>query len=517
MKLPTFCCFFFLFGALTADTQNTRPVLSNLTATVNWSTKTLDLHFDLSDTDQDSLQIDLLFSIDGGQTFSPGALVESVGDIGFPVFPGSNKHIECQIAALAGLAPSYVVKVVAQDHHPMDIEMLVSQVDSSRLRHQLERIQGVRHRTAGLSHLNEVRESIADSLRNFGCFTREHTFTFINGYTGRNILGDIRGISEENNLIVNDAHYDSVANAPGADDNGSGIAGMLEVARILSEYPASKSIRFIGFDLEEAGLIGSVRYVEGGQLPSETIQSVINFEMIGYYSSAPNSQTFPFGFNLLFPEAYNEVVADQNRGNFITHVANTDSETLAQAFTDAATSFVPELRVISLSVPGNGSIAPDLRRSDHAPFWDAGIAALMLTDGANFRNMSYHTPGDTISDKINFAFMTQVVKATVATMAQLAGIRHGDYAMAGFSGDVSGMDENPCPIRLSVSRIKLALIPVDCLPGNSHFRIFDSNGTLIRQGQLDGYDIGLPAVPPGIYLLQLTGAGQTAVQKFWIN
>jgi hypothetical protein len=210
-----------------------------------------------------------------------------------------------------------------------------------------------------------------------------------------------------------------VPGSPGADDNASAVAGVLECARILSQYEFEHSLRFIGFDTEEYGLIGSNRYNLNGIKAYEEIEGVLNFEMIGYYSDSPNSQSLPFGFDMLFPQAAQEVADDDFRGNFITVVGNVASNPLIDAFESAAETYVPDLRVISVAVPGTGMIAPDLRRSDHASFWDNGIQALMLTDGADFRNQNYHTPNDVI-DTLDLDFMTQVVQATLATAAELA-------------------------------------------------------------------------------------------------
>ena len=95
--------------------------------------------------------------------------------------------------------------------------------------------------------------------------------------------------------------------APGADDNGTAIAGMLEAMRILSGFSFRNSLRFIGFDLEEPGLKGSIRYVSSSIPDYEEIGGVLNMEMIGYTCEEPNCQTVPFGFNLLFPEAYDSL------------------------------------------------------------------------------------------------------------------------------------------------------------------------------------------------------------------
>jgi hypothetical protein len=160
----------------------------------------------------------------------------------------------------------------------------------------------------------------------------------------------------------------------------------------------------------------------------EKIAGVFNFEMIGYYCDVPDCQDIPSGFCSLFPDVCDSMEAQQNKGNFITNVANVYSNPLRYRFDSCARLYVPQLRVLSLATPGNGEITPDLRRSDHAPFWVAGYMALMITDGANFRNPHYHTAGDTIGT-LNIQFMTNVVKATLAALASSAGIENSAYAI----------------------------------------------------------------------------------------
>lgn len=122
-----------------------------------------------------------------------------------------------------------------------------------------------------------------------------------------------------------DAHYDGVLNAPAADDNGSGVAGMLEALRILANYNFEHSLNFIGFDFEESGLIGSQRYVQNGIKSFEDIQGVLNFEMIGYYTDSVYTQTTPAGFDSLFPQAYQSLQLDSFRGNTLIACGNTTS------------------------------------------------------------------------------------------------------------------------------------------------------------------------------------------------
>ena len=187
--------------------------------------------------------------------------------------------------------------------------------------------------------------------------TYSQLFNF-QGTEGVNLIGKKAGLRDAQNVWIMDGHYDSVSGSPGADDNASAVVGMLECLEILADVPCKETINFIGFDFEEQGLVGSNRYATAGILDYEEVQGVFNFEMIGYYSEEPNSQTLPFGFSQLFPEAAQEVESQEFRGNFLTNVGNTASANLIERLEVAAENYVPELRVISLAVPGNGGIVP---------------------------------------------------------------------------------------------------------------------------------------------------------------
>ncbi len=497
--------------------QNQPPALSNLATSVNWATKILTITYDVTDPENDLLDISVAFSDNAGKTYS--LTLPATGNIGFPVTSGTGQTITCDVTPLAGSVGAFTVRVVADDKQPFDLQQLVNAVDSLRLKSDLQFIEGVRHRISGLAHLNETRDSLRSLFTSNHLHLEEQIFSYSNT-TGRNIIGTVRGTSAAEKVVVVDAHYDTVGNAPGADDNGSGTVGMMEITRLLSRYPTKKTLRFIGFDLEEAGLVGSTQYVSNGIPAGDQIEGVFNFEMIGYYSEAPNSQTLPSGFNLLFPDANAAVVNNQYRGDFITNVGNTNSQPIALIFANAASAYVPDLKVITLNVPGNGQLAPDLLRSDHAPFWVGGYKALMLTDGANFRNECYHTPQDTFENKLNFTFMANVTKATLAAAAQLAEIQHGDWATATFENTVATHDlPAGCTVRLRASSTRSGLyLDIDaCDFDFVNIDLYDERGVTVLQTRLEHPASGMTPVqlqqilPAGIYSAQLRLPGGRVV------
>ncbi|MCC7244904.1 MAG: M28 family peptidase [Saprospiraceae bacterium] len=499
-----------LLFSVALNAQNQAPVITYMSVNADWNTGFLSVLYDVSDAENDPLQVSVFVSNNGGVTYDI-PLPSATGHVGFPVTPGNLKSIQASTADLANMGSQFRFKLVVDDLAPFDYSTLVNEVDSTRLRADLEFVEGIRHRTTGLPHLLEVRDSMENLIKSLDLGLSEHGFSYA-GYAAKNILGHQTGTNQASKVVIVDAHYDTVNNAPGADDNGSGTVGVWEAARILSRYPTKKTLRYIGFDLEEAGLIGSNRYINVGGLPAtDQVEGVFNFEMIGYYSDVPNSQELPQGFNLLFPDVVTQLAADQYRGNFITNVANTNSQQMALLFSTSAQNFVPDLKVVTLVIPGNGSVAPDLMRSDHAPFWLSNRRALMLTDGAEFRNECYHTPSDTLNEKLDFRFMSNVVKATVVAAAQLAEIQHGDWAITNISAPSGVNDLNDrCRPRVWQDGGMVQLQSGDC-PLSGRALWFDAQGKMvgsenisIQSGEMHAFN--LPAMPAGTYWLRIPHA-----------
>jgi hypothetical protein len=504
--------------------QNYPPTITQLSANPDWGNMTLTVNYEVADPENDPLDISVQFSNDGGKTYNLTGSVPASGDVGFPIMPGS-RSISCDIAALSNMSGAFTLRLIADDKQPFDLQALVNAVDSNAMRSNLEFVEGIRHRTTGAAHLTAVRDSLKNLFLASQLHYQEQAVPF-GAYSGRNLIGSLPGTVSPDKVVVNDAHYDTVNNAPGADDNGSGVVGVMEGVRLLSRYPFKKSLRFIGFDLEESGLLGSIRYVSSGIPAGEDVIGVFNYEMIGYWSDEPNTQTLPQGFPLIFPDAAAQVAANQYRGDFLSNVGNTNSQPLALLYSSSAQQYVPGLKVITLDVPGNGQIAPDLRRSDHAPFWDAGKQALMLTDGANFRNECYHTPGDTLNEKLNFTFMSNVVKAAIAAMAQLAEIQHGHWATASFQGKV-GSNE---PAESCVWKVfqapdqngAFSLLFDLCEEGDHLVSLFDLKGTKLLQQNVQARNgepvaVALPAIPSGFYVLQCAQKQGASSKKVWLN
>lgn len=243
--------------------------------------------------------------------------------------------------------------------------------------------------------------------------------------------------------------------------------------------------------------------------------------MIGYYSDVPNSQTIPFGFDILFPAATAEIIANDKKGNFITNVANDNSAALKNTFTDVAARYVPTLKVISLQTPGKGEFTPDLLRSDHAPFWNVNIPALMLTDGADYRNHNYHSAEDKITT-INKSFMRHVSAAAIATLIQLAQPLNGTQKTISLSEVLSNAAIQQ-DINLNIypqPAGKYIWIETNNeLNGEYSISIFDLNGNIVikntavhfQNGKSNGID--LQSLEAGSYVLKIAKDNIIRMQK----
>lgn len=236
-------------------------------------------------------------------------------------------------------------------------------------------------------------------LTSLGYAARKQDFTFA-GKVMTNLEVEIKGSVHPDRIIVVGAHYDTVYGSPGADDNASGTASLLEMARLLRDQKPDYTIRLVAFANEEHPeadwhTMGSYEYARACHERKDNIQGMFVLEMLGCYSDAPDSQKYPYPFNLFYPTV----------GNFIAFVGNTKSRALV---TRAIAAFRG-----NASFPSEGVSAPekyrDIQRSDHSCFWEFGYQALMITDTSNFRYEPYHTGEDT-PDKLDYERMARVTE-----------------------------------------------------------------------------------------------------------
>jgi Zn-dependent M28 family amino/carboxypeptidase len=278
-------------------------------------------------------------------------------------------------------------------------------VDPQQLRRTLEVIVGERSPFSSLRHLTAVESFVEKELGNYGLKVESDYFSY-RGKTFRNLIGR-QGDQRGGSLIVLGAHFDSVQGTPGADDNASGVAVLLEAARLLARAKLRSQVLFCAFNLEELNMIGSGYFVKKLKSEGAKVAAMISLEMIGYADSRPGSQRYPLGLKAFYPE----------RGDFIGVIGNWSSATLLRRFARQMRQ-VRGLPVETLSVPGNGGLIPAVRLSDHAPFWDAGYPALMVTDTSFFRNPNYHGSTDTL-ETLDVDFMAKVCEGVVRAVLAL--------------------------------------------------------------------------------------------------
>jgi len=226
----------------------------------------------------------------------------------------------------------------------------------------------------------------------------------------RNIEVEIAGGALAREIVLVGAHYDSVSGSPGANDNGSGVAALLELARLMRDAKPARTLRLVWFVNEEPPYykgedMGSRRYARRSRARGENIVAMFSVETVGYYSEREGSQRYPFPLGFFYPA----------RGDFLAFVSNLGSRALMH---EAIMSFRRRAEFPSEGVAAPAFI-PGVDWSDHASFWEQGYRALMLTDTAPYRYPWYHSVQDT-PDKVDYARLARVVRGLRGMLAELA-------------------------------------------------------------------------------------------------
>lgn len=265
---------------------------------------------------------------------------------------------------------------------------------------------------------SRTRIYITNQLRKFGWQPKLEKFA-----GGVNIFAQRPGTNQAAGAILVGAHYDTVFGSPGADDNATGVAVLLETARLLGSQPTPKTLQLAFFDKEEAGLLGSKAFVSK-KAHLENLQGAVIIDMIGFACHTPGCQQYPSGLPVAPPS---------NKGDFLAVVGDAENLSLLTAFPNSYNLQFPMNKeevnlyeanlpsVVTVPVPLKGLLTPDTMRSDHASFWLQGVGAVLVTDTANLRTPHYHQPSDKPKtlDQSFFTGSAQIIINAVNTLLEI--------------------------------------------------------------------------------------------------
>lgn len=278
-------------------------------------------------------------------------------------------------------------------------------VRSEHLLAHLKALEGERHPFFSRVRLKAAEAYVTEQWRSWRLAVSFDELS----YTGErfvNLIARPMKSPRSPRLIIG-AHLDTVPGTPGADDNASGVAVMLEVSRIIAGASPPLPVEFVAFALEELGMVGSRHYAAAIQRQRDEVLGMLSLEMVGFTESE-GLQHYPWFLRGRYPSI----------GNYVGLAANSQSKRFLEAVA-AACLTVSGLPVETMLIPRNGWLLPESRLSDHAPFWDRGYPALLVTDTAFFRNPHYHQPSDTV-ETLDLGFMEKVTQGVVAAIAALA-------------------------------------------------------------------------------------------------
>ncbi|BAZ11334.1 peptidase M28 [Calothrix sp. NIES-4071] len=224
-----------------------------------------------------------------------------------------------------------------------------------------------------------ARSYITTELKKYGWKPKLQSFP-----QGINIVAERAGTDKKAGNILVGAHYDTVYQSSGADDNASGVAVVLEVARLLAQ-PTPRGLQLVLFDKEETGLLGSQAYAKQAK-NINNLRGAVVMDMVSYACHTPGCQKYP---------ATLPVTPPSDKGDFLAVVGDIEHLPLLSSFQTNTSEIANLPAVLTIPIPLKGLLTPDTLRSDHAPFWYQGIGAVLVTDTANLRTPHYHKPTDT--------------------------------------------------------------------------------------------------------------------------
>jgi hypothetical protein len=263
------------------------------------------------------------------------------------------------------------------------------------------------------STIDATTAYITQQFTDIGDTVTRQTYS-VNNTTASNLIIDRPGSTHPDQIVIVGAHYHTVPSTPGADDNASAVAMLIEVARLLKPLAFRRTLRFVSFACEEpphfyTDTMGSQHYAHSCRQAQEKIVAMLCLEMVGFFSDQPNSQQIPPAIprplHFLFPK----------RANFLTSVANFKSAKLLYSFRKGFKR-ATNLRLFSIALPERIN---EIRLSDNSSFWDQNYPALMITDTSFLRNPHYHQPTD-LPETLDYPRLTQATLGVASAVARIA-------------------------------------------------------------------------------------------------
>lgn len=282
-----------------------------------------------------------------------------------------------------------------------------------RLREHVRAIEGERHPWSSPEALKAAAQYIRGSFEDLGLEVGADSFSF-RGVSHDNIVAIKEGEDPSVPRVLIGAHYDSVQGTPGADDNASGVAALLETARLLGPESHTATIEFVAFNLEESQRttyrVGSRHHAAEARRKEIRYAGALVLEMVGYTDTRPGTQRVPWLI------AWKKI---PRTGDFLAVTADGQSRRLLKVLSGAAADVAPNLKVVLFRTPFRGWLVWQTRLSDNASFWSEGYPSVMITDTAFLRNPHYHRASDT-DETLDYTFMAAVTDTTVEAARRLA-------------------------------------------------------------------------------------------------
>lgn len=325
------------------------------------------------------------------------------------------------------------------------LDAVMARIDAAQLRATVERLPAPRCRCHWPEAMARTDELISAALTEAGCRVEHRAFACrrlglspVGAEIGRldprgalrglNIVGIREGAGGDGAVVIG-AHHDTVRETGGADDNGASVAALLALARALAPYRFRHSIVLAAFDMEELGLLGSRALVPWIR-QQWRVRGTIVFETMAYSSTTPGSQKIPPGLGALYPAQVGRIRARGFAGDWTLILYRAASQPMACAFGEGLAHLAgrdaPVLVRDAIDLPVIGRVLPwivptvlHFGRSDHLPFWQAGLPAIMITDTANFRNPHYHRPSDR-PETLDYERLRAIIGAAALAVARAA-------------------------------------------------------------------------------------------------